>query len=274
MRQIFGRVFALTICSGLGFCGAHAADLPVKARPLPVAGGYNWTGWYAGVNGGYSWDNSTGSLTAFTTAPAGASFGPAVAAGGTPTFLSAKHEGGFGGGQVGYNWQMTNWLVGLEADIQGADIGRTSTILFPGGGGTAPSISTGRDHIDWFGTFRGRVGLTVNNVLFYGTGGLAYGSARSSVTNVFTPGTAGTFVGSASTTRVGWAAGAGVEWGFAPNWTVKGEYLHVDLGSTNVTMADPVNFPISFATYHFHHELDTVRVGVNYRFGGPIVAKY
>jgi outer membrane immunogenic protein len=277
MRRHFGLGFApiaFLIFGGLG--AASAADLPMykKAPPSPVVAVYNWTGWYAGVNGGYSWDNSTGSLVAFTTAPAAASFAPAVAAGGTPSFLGAKHEGGFGGGQVGYNWQQSYWLVGLEADIQGASIGGTSTIGFPGGGGIVPSVSTGRDHVDWFGTFRGRAGVTYNSFLFYGTGGLAYGGVRSSVTNIFTPGTAGTFAGSASNTIAGWVAGAGVEWGFAPNWTVKAEYLHIDLGHSNVTMADPVNFPISFATYRFHHELDTVRVGVNYRFGGPIVARY
>jgi outer membrane immunogenic protein len=116
--------------------------------------------------------------------------------------------------------------------------------------------------------------VTYNSFLFCRTGGLAYGGVRSSATNIFTPGTAGTFAGRASNTLAGWVAGAGVEWGFAPNWTVKGEYLHIDLGHSNVTMAHPVHFPISFAAFRFHHELYTVRVGVNYRFGGPIVARY
>jgi outer membrane immunogenic protein len=275
MRRCVGWALASIVSLGFsGLGGAMAADMAVKARPMaaPVAV-YNWTGWYVGVNGGYAWDDSTGNLNAFTTA-AGSDFTAAVAAGGTPRFLGAKHEGGFGGAQVGYNWQMSNWLFGLEADIQGADIGKTSTTVFLGGGGIAPSVSTGRDHLDWFGTVRGRVGVTANNVLFYGTGGLAYGGVQTSITNVFTPGTAGTFAGSSSDTRFGWAAGAGVEWGFAPNWSVKGEYLHIDLGSSNVTMLDPVHFPLASATYRFHHELETVRVGVNYRFGGPLVARY
>jgi outer membrane immunogenic protein len=170
---------------------------------------------------------------------------------------------------------MSNWLLGVEADIQGADIGRTSTVAFPGGGGLVPSVSTGRDHIDWFGTLRGRAGVTAGPALFYATGGLAYGGVRTSVTNVFTPVTSGNFAGSDSSTRVGWAAGAGVEWGFAPNWTVRGEYLHVDLGRSNVTMFDPVNFPTDSATYRFNHVVDAVRVGVNYRFGPTaVVAKY
>jgi len=259
-----------------GTATASAADMAVKAHPgpLPVDVGYNWSGWYVGVNGGWAWDNSTGRLVSFTTAPPLSDFTAAVTAGGTPRFLNANHEGGFGGGQVGYNWQMSNWLVGLEADIQGADIGRTSTIVFPGGGGIVPSVSTGRDHLDWFGTVRGRIGITTNNFLFYGTGGFAFGGVHTSVSNVFTPVTGGAFAGSSSDTRFGWAAGAGIEWGFAPNWSVKGEYLHVDLGSSNVTMFDPVRFPLANATYRFHHELDTVRVGINYRFGGAVVARY
>ncbi|KJC55785.1 hypothetical protein UP10_38520 [Bradyrhizobium sp. LTSPM299] len=276
MQKSLGWTSAAVVSLSLATLGsAMAADMAVKARPVAVDPSYIWSGWYAGVNGGYAWGNSGGSLAAFTTFPAGADFGPAVAAGGTPSFLGAKHEGGFGGGQVGYNWQTNKWLFGLEADIQGADIGQTSTIVFPGVvGGIVPSVSTGRDHIDWFGTFRGRVGITANNVLFYGTGGLAYGGVRSSVTNVYTPLVSGNFAGSTSDTRVGWAAGAGIEWAFAPHWSVKGEYLHVDLGSSNVTMFDPVNFPTASATYRFHHQLDTVRVGVNYLFGGPVVAKY
>jgi outer membrane immunogenic protein len=278
MNRYFGLALASVVSLGIGGLGAaSAADMAVKApvykAPPPVAV-FGWNGWYAGVNGGYAWGNSTGNLNAFSTTPAIDNFGPAVAGGGTPSFLGAKHEGGFGGAQVGYNWLWTNWLLGAEADIQGAGIGQTSTVVFPGGGGIVPSVSTGRDHLNWFGTVRGRAGFVANSVLFYGTGGFAYGGVNTSVTNVFTPGTAGTFAGSSSGTRVGWAAGAGVEWGFAPNWSVKGEYLHVDLGSSNTTILDPVNFPGAFATYRFHHDLDTVRVGVNYHFAGPVVAKY
>lgn len=273
MKRYFGWALATASLLSLAAVGAaSAADMAVKARPMVApAAVYSWTGWYAGVNGGWAFDTtSTGSLTAFTPL-----FAAAVATGGTPSFLGTKHEGGFGGGQVGYNWQMSNWLLGVEADIQGADIGRTSTVIYPGGGGINPSVSTGRDHIDWFGTFRGRAGVTAGPALFYATGGLAYGGVKTNITNVFAPPVTGNFAGGDSSTRVGWAAGAGVEWGFAPNWTVRGEYLHVDLGRSSVTMFDPVNFPTSSATYRFNHVADTVRVGVNYRFGPTaVVARY
>ncbi len=275
MKIFTGSAIALIGFAMIG--SASAADLaarPYTKAPPMVDVAYSWTGWYVGVNGGGSFGGSTGKLGDFTTAPAAASFLPAVAAGGTPGSLGAKHGGGFGGGQIGYNWQQGIWVYGLETDIQGAAIGSTSTVTFPGGGGTVPSVSTGRDRIDWFGTFRGRVGVTVDRVLFYGTGGLAYGGTKSTATNVFNPPTSGTFMGSTSDTKIGWVAGAGVEWAFAPNWSLKGEYLHVDLGRSNVTISDPVNFPISFATYRFSHTFDTGRVGINYKFGGPILAKY
>ena len=273
MKTRYGWALASAMLLG-GIGSAHAADMAVKAMPAPLPPPCIWCGFYIGLNAGYAWDDSTANLNAFTTVPGG-DFGPAVAAGGTPRFLGANHEGGFGGGQIGYNLAWTNWLIGVEADIQGADIGRTNTVTFPGGGGIVPSVSTGRDHIDWFGTARGRVGVTFNNILLYGTGGFAFGGVNSSVTNVFTPVTAGSFAGNLSDTRFGWAAGAGVEWMVGRNWSVKGEYLHVDLGSTDTTMFDPVHFPLASATYHFHHEFDSVRVGVNYHFGaGPVVARY
>ena len=271
MHGHIGWALASAVTLGIaGLGAASAADMAVKARPAPVPVdlGYNWSGWYVGVNGGWAWDDSTGRLDSFT-----AAFGPPIAGGAVPTDLGAKREGGFGGGQVGYNWQRDRWVFGLEADIQGADIGRTNTILFPGSALFVPTVTTARDHTDWFGTARGRVGFAANNVLFYGTGGLAYGGVNSSVRDIGTPPTTGNFAGSASDTRFGWAAGAGIEWGFIGNWTVRGEYLHVDLGSSNVTMTDP-QFPGQSATYRFHHQIDAARIAVNYRFGGPVVAKY
>ncbi|WP_128967863.1 outer membrane protein [Bradyrhizobium guangdongense] len=252
---------------------ASAADLAArynKAPPPLAAAAYNWTGLYIGVNGGWAFSSSgTGDLVASDPLLA-----PAIAAGGVPTNRDAKHQGGFGGGQIGYNWQMNQFVFGLEADIQGADIGRTNATFFPGGGGIVPINNTARDHIDWFGTARARLGFAANTALFYVTGGAAFGGVQSSVSSISAPPFPGsTFSGSSSDTRFGWSAGAGVEWAFAPNWTVRGEYLHVDLGRNDVAMNDPAA-PGVTATYRFHHEFDAVRVGVNYKFGGPVVAKF
>jgi outer membrane immunogenic protein len=272
VMRVFGTALALGLLISAGTSGAalaadmdmaRKAEMAVKAQPAPIS---SWSGLYGGVNGGGAFGNTTGTLS---------TFGPMVPTGATPqTNLGAKHDGGFGGAQLGLNWQTGSFVLGVETDIQGADIGRTSTTTSVG---AANRVVTGRDHIDWFGTVRGRAGVAVDQVLFFGTAGLAYGGVQSSASNIVLPvGAGGAFTGTTTNTRVGWAAGAGVEWGFAPGWTVKGEYLHVDLGSSNVTILDPVNFPNAFATYRFNHVFDTVRVGVNYRFDwiAPTMASY
>jgi outer membrane immunogenic protein len=255
-RLLLGALLVL-----LGAASAAAAER---------AATYSWTGWYVGVNGGWTFgNNSTGSLVGYTPA-----FRNAVRAGSTPGIFGANHEGGFGGGQIGYNWQIAHWLVGIETDFQGADMGRIASLSYSGAI-SDPSISTARDHIDWFGTLRGRVGVPAGPVLLYATGGLAYGAVRTDVTNVFTPITGGNVLGSGSSTRIGWAAGAGVEWALASNWTVRGEYLHVDLGQSDVTVFDATIGPSQFATYHFSHMADSVRIAVSYRFNATaVVAKY
>lgn len=270
------KILAATAFLAVGMLSANAADLPArtytKAPPMMMDPVYSWTGWYIGANGGGAFeDRRTGTF--------GGSNFPVVAitAGAVPASLGTRHEGYFGGGQIGYNWQAANFVYGLEADIQGADIGKRSVVGFPGAavGGVVvlPTLATGRDHLDWFGTFRGRVGFAVDRVLFYGTGGLAYGETRTSATLVATPITGGNFAGNVTDTRVGYAVGAGIEWAFAPNWSVKGEYLHIDLGRSDVTIRDPA-FAATSATYRFRHEFDSARVGINYKWGGPVVARY
>lgn len=271
LMKVLAIVLSTFIASAASASAADLSPSLYTKAPPPIAAVYNWTGWYVGANGGWAFNNNTtGNLTSFTDLFAGA-----VAQGSTPSFLAANHEGGFGGGQVGYNWQTANWVFGLEADFQGADIGKTSTTIFRFADGRVLTVSTGRDHIDWFGTVRGRAGVTAGSALFYATGGLAYGDVKTAVSSVANPTTAGNNYGNASDTRVGWAAGGGVEWNFASSWTLRGEYLHINLGQSNVTMSDPVNFPGTTATYRFAHVVDAVRVGVNYRIGtGASVAKY
>jgi outer membrane immunogenic protein len=265
VMRVFGTALASGLLIGAGMSGAalaadmemtRKAEMAVKAQPLPIS---SWTGLYGGVNGGAAFGNTTGTLTTFA---------PMVANGATPQAnLGAKHDGGFGGVQLGFNWQTGGFVYGVETDIQGADIGRTATTTTAGTANLLPRASTGRDHIDWFGTVRGRAGIALDQVLFFGTAGLAYGGVHTSASSIVLPaGAGGVFTGTTANTRVGWAAGAGVEWGFAPGWSVKGEYLHVDLGSSNVTILDPVNFPNASATYRFNHAFDSIRVGVNYKF--------
>ena len=258
---------------------ASAADLPAAQHTYTKAPKYvptcTWCGWYVGVNGGGAWGGGkTGNLVDFTP-----DLALAVSLGLTPSALGANHGGAFGGVQFGYNWAAGNWLVGFEADLQGANIGKTNTTslsvraLTVFGAISDSSVSTGRDHIDRFGTARGRLGVTLGNVLLYGTGGFAFGEVNASVTNSF-PLDDIDFLGSSNGTRFGWVAGGGIEWMFAPNWSLKTEYLHLDLGSSNVQFSTEPSDPRFLVDYRFHHEFDSVRAGVNYHFGGPIVAKY
>jgi outer membrane immunogenic protein len=251
--------------AAFGFAAAaNAADMPVKAPvyKAPAAVPYGWTGFYVGINGGYGWAPTTGTLATHT-----ADFAPAIAAGGTPQSLQTKAAGAIGGLQAGYNWQFGRGLLGVEADIDVADISDTGTVSFAGGGGIFPSTSTGEESLKWLGTVRLRGGfLILPRALLYATGGFAYGRVKNSATNFFTPAFAGIFSGSTSATRTGWTVGGGIEWALTHQWSVRAEYLHVDLGDTTVRLLDPVSFPASSVDYNFKHRYDIVRAGVNYHF--------
>jgi outer membrane immunogenic protein len=270
----------------LGISAAQAADL--AARPYvkaPVAAAvYDWTGFYIGGNLGYSWGENTdpglslvnpgnaGNITTFlVTGLPGLSNGN--------QFPNVKPNGVFGGLQLGYDKQFGPWVLGVVTDIQAADFHdrRLVTTSFAAtGANTDESLSA---KISWFGTLRGKAGYAVNDWLFYGTGGLAYGRTESSIGFTCTPGGAGcvglNFIGSAAETRVGWSAGAGFSKAFG-NWNVGVEYLHVDLGRSSVTAFDTTGLaPTTTVTESQRFVVDTARVTVNYKFGGaPLVARY
>ena len=194
------RRVLLTTIGLLAFTAAAAvaADLPrsMPARaPAYVPVGYNWTGFYLGINGGYAWGRSSWN-----------GFGS-----------GADPSGAMIGGTAGYNWQAPGspWVFGLEGDIDWTNIKGTFTDA------TCPAGCQTKNN--WLGTARGRLGFAWDRVMPYITGGLAVGDVE--VNQVGFPGT--------HDTKVGWSAGAGVEAAFAGNWTAKLEYLHVDLGRVN-----------------------------------------
>jgi outer membrane immunogenic protein len=277
-----------------GAVSASAADMPArtytKAAPLPPP--CIWCGFYIGLNGGWVGSSGSNDLSSISVDP-GITVGPVI----SPS--SQNSNGGFGGGQIGYNWVFpggmngagSGWLVGVEADIQGASLNHGSrSLAFFGDDGNVNTASAD-SRLNWFGTLRGRLGFTSGPVLFYGTGGFAFGGVKNTLLVGFAddadcnPGTvvtvcsASTLV-SSSSTRTGWVAGAGIEWMFAPNWSVKGEYQHINLGSVTQTGSaiaiDITDLPFegNFATRHVNETFNTVRVGVNYHFGGPILARY
>ncbi|WP_036291617.1 outer membrane protein [Methylosinus sp. PW1] len=284
--KTFSTVSALALA--LAAAPAFAADLPsTKGAPAfvaPLAPAFSWTGLYAGVNIGYGFNaggNATGSL-----------FSPLATPSVSVWSLGQNLEGVTGGGQIGYNYQVNPWLVvGLEADFQGSDINSSSSAFVKGFFlGDVTGISS-TSSLNWWGTVRGRVGVTlpsVPNVLVYGTGGFAYGEVDKSVSVVnfpIPPAGSSQFGRSAfSQTATGWTAGGGVEWAPAafPGWSVKVEYLYTDLGATNQSFgSSAIGVGVPFVAAHASPtQFHTVRAGLNYRlnlFGAasaPVIAKY
>lgn len=268
--------------SGFGFVtlsSATAADLaarPYTKAPAVVASVYNWTGFYVGVNAGYAWGRSDlGTVLDLTSSwiAEGAPFRNEFVA------LSNRRlnpAGATGGVQIGTNWQSGAWVLGLEADANASDLGARAIFTGP----NPPTTRTFNESIrnDWLVTARGRAGYAVDRTLLYVTGGLAVGGVEGSWD--LTSGNGYAKTGSVSDTRVGWTVGAGVEHAFTANWTVKLEYLYTDLGTVNYTSTyvpgSTFAPPGSNYVEHISQDLTfhTVRAGLNYKFGGPVVAKY
>jgi outer membrane immunogenic protein len=267
---------------------AVAADVPVAYRPPatafvtpPVP---TWTGFYIGGNLGSGWDRGSSGISATSTDPTLApALAAILAAGSYPDLLSPSGKGVIGGGQVGYNWQLASQaLIGLEADFQGSGIkGSADQVMSPGiFDMTTTDVSKS---IEWFGTVRGRVGyLVAPQWLLYATGGFAYGQTKTSFSTTdltvgCVPGPGGTLcaAGTSSSMRTGWTAGGGVEAQLTPNWSIKAEYLYVDLGASTLSVPTSTLPAIVFSMSTSLRE-QIARVGFNYRFdwSGPVVARY
>jgi outer membrane immunogenic protein len=248
--------------------GADAADMPVKAPPLVVVS--NWTGWYVGVNaGGVS---SDARFTASPNTPGSVALGAFTAAGAAATSLAmnqkASETGFTGGGQVGYNIQLQNWLVGFEFDI--AYTGVSGTV----GPVTSPTlgvVATESFQSRWLNTDRLRLGYVNGPWLVYATGGLALAEVRATTSTAlpvgFGGGAAGTSViGTTTDINGGWTAGGGVEWRIDPRWSVKAEYLHVDLGNMTVRAASTNQAAtLAFISTTVRVREDIARIGLNFR---------
>jgi outer membrane immunogenic protein len=246
---------------------AMAADLarPVYRRPVVVAAPvYSWTGWYAGINAGYGSDNRD---VTFNGDPV--DFGFAIATGLAAGRLSPSATGALGGIQAGYNYQMGSGVIGVEIDYDFANIRGSSTFNAL----VAPFQNTAERKITSLGTLRARAGfLPWSPLLLYVTGGLAYGNTRLTITEAFLGNClagAGCETASSSGTAAGWTAGGGAEWMFAPRWSLKAEYLYVDLGNRSATLSapPPILLPGNFYTGSTSFRENIVRVGLNYKFG-------
>jgi len=274
---------------------AFAADLPSRKvapvmAPAPV---FTWTGFYIGINGGYGF---AGSGSGFGQRLVSADDFHGVFPGGPAWVLGSSVNGGIFGGQVGYNFQLSpSFVAGIETDIQASWLrgGNQAALSIDPTGATVFGISAFNQRVDWYGTLRGRLGFLVTPTwLLYATGGLAYGGVRSNLTyfDVNHQGHPGLLAGglaSSSSTRLGYTVGAGAEWMFAPNWSVKAEYGYVDLGRSVANMASAFNtlpapgaaetVTLVAASHSYRTAFHTVRAGINYKFGwgaAPVVAKY
>jgi len=243
---------------------AFAADLPARVTKAPalVSPAYDWSGFYLGVSAGYTF----GEDDDITTTGQAAGNINNVAIGARPGRVRLDRDGFIGGGQMGYNWQVSpNWVFGLEADISYVDIRRDVAVI-----GTTGLNNTFRTRMDYLGTVRGRIGYAWDRTLLYATGGLAYAEIENSV-NFFGPLGQLQFTGNDRRTEAGYTVGAGIEHAFAPNWTVKAEYLFYDLRDHTVNVALIPNSGGGGTGYNSRFENDghIVRAGLNYKFGGP-----
>jgi len=268
---------------------ALAADLSVKARPMPPPiPVWTWDGFYIGINGGYSWGRSNTTVSYFNTITGA----PIIPPAGSITDAGFNLDGGVFGGQIGYNWQFSSWLFGLEADAQWSGQKGSAAFLcsaagllpgacFPGStflpvGTLGVGLAVDKK-LEWFGTFRGRLGVLASpSWLLYVTGGLAFGEVQTDavLTSINPGGVIVAAAGSSSKTHAGWTIGGGIEGNLGGNWTAKAEYLYMDLGSFDTTVTVPV--ALIGANIGSRVTDNIFRVGINYHFSPPaaVVARY
>ena len=253
-----------------------AADLPSKrvAPVAPVVPVFTWTGFYAGVNAGVNWSNRNVNQGFVDTS--GALTGAALEAIWPSAPAASNNRTGFIGGiQVGYNYQINQFVIGAEADFMGAALNKTTNAS-----GTTlnyvPGIDLREDYStkiqqQWLGTVRARAGFAIDRVFVYATGGLAYGDVKISLSNTETG--AGvldaTWAGQKTQTKAGYTFGAGAEYAITNNWIIRGEYLYYNLGNVSV---NSVVVSATYDTTTFQGRSKTtidgniVRAAISYKF--------
>jgi outer membrane immunogenic protein len=230
---------------------ASAADLAArpytKAPPPMVTPVYDWSGFYLGINGGWGQNRDCrGDVTL------GIDFG------------CHDGNGGTAGGQIGYRWQSAGWVFGLEAQGNWADISGTAASL------AAPAVFTERSRLDAFGLFTGQIGYAWNNVLLYAKGGAA---VTDNSYDVLANATGAIAASTGYNLNWGGTVGAGLEYGFAPNWSVAVEYDHIFQTSRNLTFSTPAGVQLA-DSFRTGGDTDLVTARINWRFGGPMITKY
>jgi outer membrane immunogenic protein len=216
---------------------AVAADIP-SPQPAPAYTPpplFSWTGLYLGVQIGYAWGTDTVTVNPFGF---GTNFTP---------------NGVVGGGHVGYNLQLDQFVAGLEGDVEGTGISRTFS---PGGVIYNTSISAQ-------GSIRARLGVAFDRVLLYATGGGEFAGFNTTVTGIW--------ANQVSQSRAGWTVGGGIEYAVTPSWLIRAEYRYADFG--NFTQTTPITFGIGSSVNH-HETENAVRAGFSYKFDSFGVPRY
>ena len=237
MKKLLLTTTALVVLASPALAADLAARPYTKAPPPVMAAIYDWSGFYIGVNGGGGWTHNTWD----------------VVGGGREG--SHDSSGGTIGGQVGYRWQMGQFVFGVEAQGNWAD--------FSGDNQSALFGTRNRTKTDAFGLFTSQVGYAFNNVLVYAKGGAAITSNTYTITNAAT----GAFLGSNDNTRWGGVVGAGLEYGFAPNWSLGVEYDHLFMDRQTVSFG-------ALGSDSIKQDADLFTARLNYRFGGPVATRY
>jgi opacity protein-like surface antigen len=214
---------------------ADAADLLTKAPPVPAA--YSWTGAYVGANFGGVFNREA------VTTPLGIG--------------STDPSGALGGAQLGYNYQFSSWLLGIEAEFDGTSAQGSTNFVGPSTGGPGTALAVFGDH-RWYTTVSGRLGYVMGSLLLYAKGGGAWMNADDKL-NATTSGV--TVNSSMSNTRSGWNAGVGLEYLLFPRWSAKFEYDYLDFGTRTLSFVD-AGIPASFKT-----QVNEVKLGLNYHLG-------
>jgi outer membrane immunogenic protein len=261
------RTLSCALVAAVLAAPAMAADVPQAVEPpAPVTLPFNWTGFYVGLDAGAAINGSdVGNHLggSFLTSPNTAAYQQQY-----PGSLGSGSTGFTGGGLIGYNWQVSNFVIGAEADINYAGIDSTSSRAF-----SLAAPFTGNEsqryglRSEWFGTVRARAGFAWDSLLIYGTGGLAYGDLRASARQTENQGGPTTFdwSGATSDTKVGWTAGAGIEYAVNSNWIIGAEYLHVDLGRSTFAMPEAGGSGFTM-TGRADARFDVVRGTLKYKF--------
>jgi len=256
-----------------GVSAASAADLAArpytKAPMAPMVAIYDWTGFYLGADAGGIWGGGRSTLVDFTSE--GYDLGPAYNSSRSSSWLAGVH--------AGYNFQTASKIVlGVEGDFEWSDLKHSDNgILLAGGVPFGTSLWNVSDKLNWLATVRGRLGYAAGNWMPYVTGGAAWSDTHYTgfvTNNIAAAGGPGPY--DVTNTKLGWAAGAGIELMAAPNWLFRAEYLHYGFGGEQITGAtNPTFVPGARGVFTLGStSYDTVRVGVSYKFGGPVVAKY